>query len=205
MDTESSDDKMPKDDDAKQAAGPTDDVAQLKQQLEALQKEKEDLFQKLQRLSADYINYQKRAPRQISDSIAYEKEVIVKSLLPALDNFDQAMTNIEKGMTLDALQKGVQIVYGHLMDILKTHGVETIDSRGKQFDPSLHQAIMQQCQPDRPDGLVIEEYQRGYKLSGRVIRPAKVIVNKLGAAAPAQPEPQEPQMPETPDETTDTQ
>jgi molecular chaperone GrpE len=176
-----------------------DELATLKQQVADLQKEKDDLFQKLQRLSADYINYQKRAPRQIADSIVYEKEVIVKSLLPALDNFDQAIANIEKGMTLDALEKGIQIVYQHLFDILKTHGVEIIESKGKDFDPSVHQALVQQSQPDKADGLILDEFQKGYKLSGRVIRPAKVIVNKLGEL------PQAPENEEKPDETTDTQ
>lgn len=201
MDKEDKKDKAPNDAGSEPTPQPADELAQLKQQVEALQKEKDDLFQKLQRLSADYINYQKRAPRQIADSIAYEKEVIVKSLLPALDNFDQAIANMEKGMTLDALQKGVQIVYGHLLDILKTHGVETIDSKGKHFDPSLHQALVQQCHADKENGVILEEFQKGYKLGGRVIRPAKVIVNKHGGPA----QPVEPVMDEKPDETTDTQ
>jgi molecular chaperone GrpE len=173
----------------------SDESATLREQLDALQKEKDDLFQKLQRLSADYVNYQKRAPRQIADSIVYEKEAIIKSLLPALDNFDQAIANAEKGMTLDAMHKGVQIVYSHLLDILKTHGVEVIDSAGMMFDPSMHQAISQQNDPAKEDGLVVEEFQKGYKLSGRVIRPAKVVVNKWAS---------QPQS-EQPDETTDTQ
>jgi molecular chaperone GrpE len=201
MDKDNNKDITPQDDATGSTQPSADESAQLKQQVEALQKERDELFQKLQRLSADYINYQKRAPRQVADSIAYEKEVMVKSLLPALDNFDQAMANAEKGMTLEALSKGVQIVYGHLLDILKTHGVEVIDSLGKTFDPSVHQAIVQQSQPDKPDGLVLEEYQKGYKLCGRVVRPAKVIVNKLNAPA----QPCEPQDEEKPDETTDLQ
>jgi molecular chaperone GrpE len=202
MDKKDKNDNPPQDGNTQPSPQPADELAQLKQQVEALQKEKDDLFQKLQRLSADYINYQKRAPRQIADSIAYEKEVIVKSLLPALDNFDQAIANIEKGMTLDALQKGVHIVYSHLLDILKMHGVEVIDSRGKTFDPSVHQAIVQQCQADKEDGVILEEFQKGYKLGGRVMRPAKVIVNKTGTPSqPAEPETTE----EKPDETTDTQ
>jgi molecular chaperone GrpE len=203
MDTENKKDNKPQDGNPQPSPQAADELAQLKQQVETLQKEKDELFQKLQRLSADYINYQKRAPRQIADSIAYEKEVIVKSLLPALDNFDQAIANAEKGMTLDSLQKGVQIVYHHLLDILKMHGVEVIDSRGKTFDPAIHQAIVQQCQPDTEDGTILEEFQKGYKLSGRVIRPAKVIVNKLGA--PAQPVEPETEAEEKPDETTDIQ
>jgi len=172
-----------------------DDIESLRQQVGTLMKENEELFQKLQRLSADYANFQKRAPRQIADSIAYEKEAIIKSLLPALDNFDQAIANSEKEMTLEAMQKGVKIVYSHLLDILKSQGVEVIESKGKRFDPALHQAMMQQEDPKRDDGVILEEFQKGYKLCGRVIRPARVIVNKLSGST------------HTPDqeETTDTQ
>jgi molecular chaperone GrpE len=180
---------------------PADEVAALRQQVESLTKERDELFQKLQRLSADYANFQKRAPRQVADSIAYEKEAIVKSLLPALDNFDQAIANAQKGMTLDAMHKGVRIVYDHLMDILRTHGLEVIESQGQKFDPSLHQALLQQSDMDKEHGCILQEYQKGYKLSGRVIRPAKVIVNKSDIAA--QPDEQPPQAPQ--DETTDTQ
>jgi molecular chaperone GrpE len=183
-----------KDKDQEDTPQPADEFTQLTQQLEAQQKEKDDLVQKLQRLSADYANYQKRAPRQIADSIAYEKDAIIRSLLPALDNFDQATANAE-GMTLEAMLKGVKILHSHLLDILKTHGVEVIEAKGKQFDPSLHQAILQQDNPDQEDGVVLEEFQKGYKLSDRVIRPARVIVNKLASQADA---PQE-------NETTDTQ
>ena len=172
-----------------------DDIESLRQQVGALMRENEELFQKLQRLSADYANFQKRAPRQIADSVAYEKEAIIKSLLPALDNFDQAIANSEKEMTLEAMQKGVKIVYSHLLDILKSQGVEVVESKGRHIDPALHQAMMQQEDPGKEDGIILEEFQKGYKLSGRVIRPARVIVNKLsgGTRTPEQ------------EETTDTQ
>jgi molecular chaperone GrpE len=66
-----------------------------------------------------------------------------------------------------------------MLDILKSHGVEQIKAPGENFDPALHEAMMQKTEPEEEDNIVLEEFQKGYKLNGRVIRPSKVIVNKL--------------------------
>ena len=147
-------------------------------EVEKLQAEKDELFEKLQRVSADYANYQKRAPKQIADTLLYEKEKIIKTLLPALDNFEHMLQNSQTADNVDAIIKGVKIVYDQMLDILKSHGVEAIDALGEKFDPSLHQAMMRKSEADREEGIVLEDFQKGYKLNGRVIRPSKVIVNK---------------------------
>ena len=152
---------------------------ELQKQVEEIAKEKDDLFEKLQRISADYANYQKRIPKQISDSVAYHKEAIIKSLLPSLDNFEHALAGAENAETIDKVVEGVQLVFEHLLDAIKTHGVAPIESVGKEFDPVFHEAIMQRAEDDKPDNIVLEEFQRGYTLNDRVIRPSKVIVNKL--------------------------
>ena len=150
----------------------------LQQQIDALQKEKDALFEKLQRVSADYANFQKRASKQIADSIAYEKERIIKTLLPALDNFEHTLQTAQSGENSDVLLKGIQIIYDQMLDILKLHQVEQIKALGEKFDPSMHQAMMQKAEPDKEENIVLEEFQKGYKLNNRVIRPSKVIVNK---------------------------
>jgi len=132
-----------------------------------------------QRVSADYANFQKRAPKQIADTIAYEKEKIIKTLLPALDNFEHTLQKAHSTKDIEVFVKGVQIVYDQMLDILKSHGVEQIRASGEKFDPALHQAMMQQAEPEQEEDIVLEEFQTGYKLNGRVIRPSKVIVNKL--------------------------
>jgi molecular chaperone GrpE len=178
----------------------------LKDEFEQLQKEKADIFAQLQRVSADYVNYQKRIAKQISDTTAYEKEIMIKSLLPALDSFEHALAKMPTQETADALMKGMQIVYDQILDILKLQGVEQIKSLGEEFDPSLHSALTQRSEPDKPENIILEEIARGYKLNGRVIRPARVVVNKLTASqtAPPQAEPQ-PETPPAEDETTDTE
>ena len=147
--------------------------------METLRKEKDELFAQLQRVSADYANYQKRVPKQIADSIGYEKERVIKTLLPVLDNFEYTLQNAHSADDIDVLVKGIRIVYDQLLDVLKSHNVEQIKAQGEKFDPALHQAMTQRAEPDEEDNTVLEEFQKGYRLNGRVIRPSKVIVNKL--------------------------
>jgi len=141
------------------------------------------LFKKLlgrfQRVSADYTNFQKRVPKQIADSTAYEKERIIKTLLPALDNFEHTLQNANSTETSDVLLKGIRIIYDQMLDILKSHNVEQIKALDEKFDPVLHQAMMRKTEPDKAEDIILEEFQKGYRLNGRIIRPSKVIVNKL--------------------------
>jgi len=156
-----------------------DELEGLRQQIESLQAEKEEIFGKLQRVGADYANFQKRVHKQVSDSVAYEKEKMIETLLPALDNFEHTLQNAGTAENVDVLVKGIQIIYGQMLDILKSHGVEQIKALGENFDPALHQAMMQQAEPQQQNNIVLEEFQKGYKLNSRVIRPSKVVVNKL--------------------------
>lgn len=170
-------------------------TAELCEQIEQLTKAKDELFEKFQRLSADYANFQKRAPKQIADSVAYQKEAIIKSFLPCLDNFEHALAGAASAETIESVTKGVRIVFEHMQEVLKSHGLERIDSLGAEFDPSIHEAMMRRTEDDKADNIVLEEFQPGYKLGDRVIRPAKVIVNKLSTAdepaADEEPQPDE--------------
>jgi len=163
----------------KESRSKHDEFEELHEAVENLQKEKDELFEKLQRISADYANFQKRTPKQIADTVAYEKEMIIKSLLPALDNFEHTLQNTQSVENMDALVQGIRIIYDQMLDILKSHGVEPIKALGENFDPALHEAMMQKTEPEKENNIVLQEFQKGYKLNGRVIRPGKVIVNKL--------------------------
>ena len=153
------------------------------------EKEKNDCLRELlgvaigqyQRVSADYANFQKRAPKQIADTIAYEKEKIIKTLLPVLDNFEHTLQNTRSAESVEVLAKGIEIIYDQLLDVLKSHNVEQIAALGEKFDPAVHQAMSQMTDAEKEQDVVLEEFQKGYKLNGRVIRPSKVIVNKLAA------------------------
>jgi molecular chaperone GrpE len=144
------------------------------------------------RISADYANYQKRVPKQIADAIGYEKEKIIRTLLPVLDNFQRTLQNAHSAENAESVVKGIKITYDQMLDILKSHGVEQIKSVGEKFEPNLHEAVTQRDEPGKEEGIVLEEFAKGYKLNGRAIRPSKVIVNKLTSGQEAQQqEPQE--------------
>lgn len=148
------------------------------EQIDKLQTEKDELFAKLQRLSADYANYQKRSAKQISEAIIYEKETLIKSILPVLDNFEHTLGGAENVENAESLLKAVRIIYDQMLSILKSYGVEQIDSVGQKFDPSCHEAMMQRAEPDKEEAIVLEEFQKGYRLGQKVLRPSRVIVNK---------------------------
>ncbi len=149
------------------------------QELENLQKEKDELFAKLQRVYADYANFQKRVPKQISDAVAYEKERLLKSLLPVLDNFERTLKAEGTVQNMDALLKGVEIVRDQMLGVLKSHGVEPVCAVGEKFDPEKHEAVLRKCESDQADNIVLEEYQTGYRLNDRTLRPSRVAVNKI--------------------------
>ena len=159
-------------------------LEELYDKIESLQKEQDELFAKFQRVNADYVNFQKRVPKQIGDTIGYEKERIIKTLLPALDNFEHTLQNAHSAENVDVLVKGIRIIYDQFLDILKSHNVEQIEALGENFDPAMHQAMTQQTDPDKQENIVLEEFQKGYRLNGRVIRPSRVIVNKLPEEKP---------------------
>lgn len=179
-----------------------EELEELRQQLYDLQKQKDELFGKLQRVSADYANFQKRSLKQINDTIEYEKEKIIKTLLPVLDNFEHTVQKAESAIRDDIL-KGIQIIYDQMLDILKSHGVEQINALGEKFDPALHEAMLQKAEPEQEENIVLQEFQKGYKLNGRVIRPSKVIVNKLPIEETAQQKQQHEQEPEKKTDNTE--
>jgi molecular chaperone GrpE len=98
-----------------------------------------------------------------------------------LDNFEHTLQNAHSAENVDVLVKGIRIIYDQLLDILRSHNVEQIEALGHEFDPVVHEAMTQQANPEKKQGIVLEEFQKGYKLNGRVIRPSRVIVNKLPA------------------------
>lgn len=168
-------------DNAKDSSEPKKDKhhTKLSEQIEKLTAEKDEVFAKLQRVSADYMNYQKRSAKQISESVAYEKESVIKSLLPVLDNFEHSLCGAEKVEDAESLREAVKMIYDQFLAVLKNHGIEQITSVGGKFDPACHQAMMNRTEPDKEDFAILEEFQKGYRLGEKVLRPARVVVNKL--------------------------
>lgn len=150
---------------------PQSEVEQLQEKL----KISED---KILRLYAEMDNLRKRMRLDMESARKYRCQELILGILPALDNFERA-TNVE--LTTEEgknLLQGMKMVYQQLLTAIKAEGVEVIESLGKQFDPHMHEAIMQADKTDVPSNEIVEELQKGYKLKDRVIRPAMVKVNK---------------------------
>lgn len=148
--------------------------AELEQLKEQLNEEEE----KYLRLYAEFENYKRRMKQEASVAKEYQAQRVLTDVLPALDNMDRALKQEGESEDFVSFKKGVQMVYDDLMRSLKENGLEEIESDNKEFDPTVHQAVMQDSNPDFESGIVTEELQRGYKLKERVLRPAMVKVNE---------------------------
>jgi molecular chaperone GrpE len=136
---------------------------------------------------ADFDNFRKRAAREKQDAIKYANESLITKLLPVLDSFEAALiaASDAKDETAEALRTGVAMVLQQLKSVLAEAGVEEVDATGQAFDPNWHEAVSQQESAETPEGHVLQQLRRGYKLRDRLLRPASVIVAKHPATAPA--------------------
>lgn len=133
---------------------------------------------RLVRLQADFENYRRRTQKEKEELATVVTENVLRDFLPVLDNFQRALET--KGDTAaSSLATGVSMIYRQMMGIMEKHGVSVIKAEGEIFDPKLHEAVMRVSDADKPDGLIIEELQRGYQYRGATIRPSmvKVVVN----------------------------
>jgi molecular chaperone GrpE len=138
------------------------------------------------RAVADLENYKKRAARERQDALKFGNESLIAKLIPILDNFEMAQTAAQTGQaeTLQSLHAGIGMVQSQLKSILAEAGLEEVDAAGKTFDPNLHEAISQEETADVPEGQVLRQLRKGYRLRERLLRPASVVVAKAPAADP---------------------
>lgn len=143
----------------------------------------EEHWDRLLRTSADFDNFRKRAAREKQDAIRYANENLLEKLLPVLDSFEKAVPAVQDAEAAgqSSLQAGVQMVAQQLKTVLAEAGLEEIDATDQQFDPKLHEAISQQVTDSVPEGQVVQQLRKGYRLRERLLRPASVVV----AAKPA--------------------
>jgi molecular chaperone GrpE len=157
-----------------------DQLAELKD----LAAKADDHWQRLLRTSADFENFKKRATREKQDAIKFANESLLQKLVPVLDNFDMALsaTQAAQGDAAQSLQTGINMIYQQLKNTLAEAGLEEVDATGKLFDPNLHEAVSQKESADVPEGTVVQQLRKGYKLRERLLRPASVVVAKKPAA-----------------------
>jgi len=147
-------------------------------EIQKLTKQLEEADNRYLRLQADFDNFRRRTRLDMEAGEKYRAQKLVTDLLPALDNFERAMKVEAANEQTQSLLQGMDMVYRSLVDALKKEGVEAIEAVGKEFDPNFHQAVMQGEDENFGPNIVIEEFQKGYLLKDRVIRPSMVKVNQ---------------------------
>jgi molecular chaperone GrpE len=141
------------------------------------EKERLELVDRLQRLAAEFSNYQKRTDRRIEEERREAVRRVVLDLLPAIDNFDRAMAAAEATRDFQALFEGIRLVHGQLLAGLAAHGITPIETGRRAFDPQHHEAVAHLPSHEHPAGQVIEETQRGYRFGDQVLRASRVAVS----------------------------
>jgi molecular chaperone GrpE len=176
---------------AEEAAG---DVAEdLDALLEDVKRERDEYLGLAQRAKADFENYRKRAAREAAEAERRGKLSLARELVPSIDNLERALKSTgigpaaearadaasEEVSAQEALARGVQLVHSELQAALARAGVESFDPAGEKFDPNLHEAISTQPGANGEEaGTVVETLERGYRLAGQVLRPARVVVSE---------------------------
>jgi len=143
--------------------------------------EKEESFKELSNtylyLQAEFENFKKIKAKEKQDLLKFSNEVLIKELIPVIDNLERAIEHAGKTEDAKGIVGGVQITLNEFLKILERSGVERVDAVGKKFDPNLHEALFQEEKEEMEPDTVISELQKGYVLNGRLLRPARVSVS----------------------------
>lgn len=148
------------------------------QKINELQQLADENEEKYLRLYAEFENYKRRIQKENEINKTYQAQRVLTDILPAIDNIERALQIEGDDEAFKSLQKGVQMVHESLINALKDNGLEVIKTEGEAFDPNIHQAVVQDDNPDFKSGEITQELQKGYKLKDRVLRPSMVKVNQ---------------------------
>jgi molecular chaperone GrpE len=147
----------------------------MEKKLKECQKQRDEYLAGWQRSRADFLNYKKEEAKRVTEILKYATEDLLLKVLPVLDNFEKAEKEIPKDRKTEYLE-GLLQIKSQLKDFLKNQGIEEIKAVGEKLDPNFHEVA--ESVEGEESGIIIEEVQKGYKLNGKVVRPAKVKVNK---------------------------
>ena len=154
----------------------------LEAKLEASERKAEDAYDRYLRASADLDNYRKRSTREMADFRKYANESLIRELLPAVDSLELAIESAERGSDVNGFVEGVDLTLKEILKVLEKFAVKPIDAVGKPFDPTFHQAVMQEASEDQPENTVLKELQKGYTIHDRLLRPTMVVVSTTAPA-----------------------
>lgn len=165
-----------------------EDIAALRQELESERQRANDLQDRWHRAQADLANLRRRTEQDKSEVEKFASMLLVQELLPVLDNFERALATIPGNLAMLTWIQGVMLIERHLRAILEHQGLASIEAQGQMFNPYFHEAVAEVDTTDAPAGTVMREYQKGYTMHGRVIRPTLVELAREPAEPAAQSE-----------------
>ena len=154
------------------------EVEELRKKLEEKEKEAKEFYERLLRVAADLENYKKRAAKEKEEWIKFANEDLMKAILPFIDNLERAVNHAEKVMDSGVLIEGVRLTLQQLLQTLNKFGVSAFESVGKPFNPAMHEAMLVVETDEHQPNQVLEEFQKGYLLNDRLLRPATVSVSR---------------------------
>lgn len=155
----------------------SEETSEENKELEQAIADKEEYYQRMLRLQAEYDNFKRRTEKERIADRKYKAQDLATELLPVLDNFERAL-QVESTEETESLINGITMVCNQFKEAFKSQGIEEIETVGATFDPNLHHAVMQVEEDGKDKDEVVEELQKGFILNERVIRPAMVKVNK---------------------------
>lgn len=153
-------------------------VEELNKSLKEKDEKIKSLEERLLYLQADFENFKKIKNKERQDTLKFGNEVLIKELLPVVDNLERALEHSSKTESAKGVYDGIQIVLNEFLKVLERSGVSRIEALGKKFDPNFHEAFFQEERDDVEPETVISEHQKGYSLNGRLIRPSMVSISK---------------------------
>ncbi len=154
------------------------EIEELKKKLEEKEKEAKESYDRLLRTAADFENYKKRATREKEDWTKFANEDLIRAILPFVDNLERAVNHAQKVADTGVLVEGVRLTIQQLLQTLNKFGLSSFESVGKPFDPAMHEAMLVVETDKHEPNQVVEEFQKGYLLNDRLLRPATVSVSK---------------------------
>ena len=170
-------DDAPKADDAAKAEENAEEPAPTESAEEVLKAELAAANDRTLRLMAEFDNFRRRSAKEQLELIETANGKLLEKLSEVQDNFERAFAAENKAKDLEAFEKGMQMIFNQFSKVLTDAGLEQIDPTGKEFDPNLHEALMQQPSETIPEGHVVTVFQKGYKLKNKILKTAKVIVS----------------------------
>jgi len=159
---------------------------ELEAALEQAQSELAELKEKYLRLAADFENARRRSIKDREETALFGHQNVVKDLLPSVDNLERAIDHARQGEegSQEGLLEGVELVLREILAVLTRHGVVPVEAQGQPFDPALHEAMAQIEDASVPGNTVVQVFQPGYQLRGRLLRPARVVVSRPPESKP---------------------